>query len=120
MFSRPGIPPPPSPEECKILPRTLTRSWFISGIIALCILPFGTTFYSEVEGQWYSSYVVDIAGGTLLDAGLMVTLDHFWNHLLSYLGDQLEPFYLCALIKPGFISYKSLDDLAVKISQILV
>ncbi len=33
---------------------------------------------------------------------------------------QLEPFYLCALIEPGFLSYKVLDDLAVKITQILV
>ncbi len=35
------------------------------------------------------------------------------------LGQQ-EPFYFCALIEPGFISYKSLDDLEIKLAQILV
>ncbi len=32
--------------------RLLRRSW----LIALCILAFGTTLYSEIEGQWLSSY----------------------------------------------------------------
>jgi MFS family permease len=70
------FPPTITPGESKSTTNqfVIARKWFISGVIALCILAFGTTFYSEIEGQWYNSYVKDIVGASLFEVALMVAL----------------------------------------------
>ncbi|MFX1596188.1 MAG: hypothetical protein ACFFBK_08995, partial [Promethearchaeota archaeon] len=46
------------------------KSW----IIALCLLAFGTTLYSEIEGQWNSSFARFIANMSYFGVSTMVAL----------------------------------------------
>ncbi|MFX1327018.1 MAG: MFS transporter [Promethearchaeota archaeon] len=46
------------------------KSW----IIALCLLAFGTTLYSEIEGQWNSSFARVIANMSYFGVSTMVAL----------------------------------------------
>jgi len=46
------------------------KSW----IIALCLLAFGTTLYSEIEGQWFSSFARVIVNASYFGVSIMVAL----------------------------------------------
>ena len=48
----------------------IRKSW----IIALCLLAFGTTLYSEIEGQWFSSFARVIANVSYFSVSIMVAL----------------------------------------------
>ncbi len=74
MSSNPEVFPSSPHDERNELPKSILRKWFIRGIVALCILAVGTTAYGEIEAQWYSSYMIDIAHGTTFDVGIMAAL----------------------------------------------
>jgi len=48
----------------------IRKSW----ILALCLLAFGTTLYSEIEGQWFSSFARVIANVSYFGVSIMVAL----------------------------------------------
>ena len=48
----------------------IRKSW----ILALCFLAFGTTLYSETEGQWFSSFASVIANMSYFGVSTMVAL----------------------------------------------
>ena len=51
-----------------------SKTWHMSWLVALCILAIGTTIYSETEGQWFNSYMVNVGHGVDLDVAIMVAL----------------------------------------------
>jgi len=48
----------------------ISKAW----ILALCLLAFGTTLYSEIEGQWFSSFARVIANVSYFRVSIMVAL----------------------------------------------
>jgi len=48
----------------------IRKAW----ILALCLLAFGTTLYSEIEGQWFSSFARVIAKVSYFSVSIMVAL----------------------------------------------
>ncbi|MFX0027447.1 MAG: MFS transporter, partial [Candidatus Hermodarchaeota archaeon] len=48
----------------------IRKAW----ILALCLLAFGTTLYSEIEGQWFSSFASVIANMSYFGVSTMVAL----------------------------------------------
>jgi len=59
----------------------IRKSW----ILALCILAFGTTLYSEIEGQWFSSFAHVIAHVSYFNVSTMVALSGIFGTIF-YLG----------------------------------
>ncbi len=94
MSSQPEI-PPPLYDARKELSKVNLRKWLIRGIIALCILAVGTQVYSEVESQWFSSYMKDIAHGTNFDVGIMAALiavvGTVFYLIWGAIGDNIRP-----------------------------
>ncbi|NVM35983.1 MAG: MFS transporter, partial [Candidatus Lokiarchaeota archaeon] len=48
----------------------IRKAW----ILALCLLAFGTTLYSEIEGQWLSSFARTIGNVSYFSVSIMVAL----------------------------------------------
>lgn len=48
----------------------MPKSW----IIALCLLAFGTTLYTEIEGRWFPSYASIIAKASYFNVAIIVAM----------------------------------------------
>jgi MFS family permease len=72
-----------------------SKIWHIAWPIALCILAIGTTIYSETEGQWFNSYMVNVGLGVDLDVAIMVALRAIIGTIFylvwGAIGDNIRP-----------------------------